>query len=49
MKLVDVYTPRIRLRNGKVILASSYGLVAFHFRVTWEKHERYMARRNKSK
>jgi len=29
--LVEIFTPVIRLRNGKVLYASNYGLKAFRF------------------
>ena len=44
--MVEIYTPFIR-KGGKIIWASQYGLKAFHFYVTQEEHEAYLAKRSK--
>lgn len=47
-KMIEVFTPYIHV-GGKVIWASQRGLKAFHFYVTQEEHEAYLARKRSKK
>lgn len=46
--MIEIFTPYIHV-GGKIIWASQHGLKAFHFYVTAEEHEAYLARKSSKK
>lgn len=46
--MIEIFTPYIHVA-GKIVWASQYGLKVFHFCVTPEEHEAYLARKSSNK
>ncbi|MFZ5353973.1 MAG: hypothetical protein ACOZCL_14805 [Bacillota bacterium] len=39
--MIEIFSKTIRLKNGKILYASNYGLEAFRFFVSKEEYEKY--------